>query len=91
MSETIKPIGSRVLILPTPLEKVLASGLVIPDAVSDKQGRGTVVAVGSDTKILEVGDSVLFNKHDDDIEPIEVERVEHLLLTESRVLAVVTE
>lgn len=40
------PLGDRVIIFPDPEERQTAGGVIIPDGVSEKPNRGTVVKVG---------------------------------------------
>lgn len=65
MSETVQPLGSRVLVEVLDQENVTASGLVIPDTAKAKQQRGVVVAVGDDQDLIKVkpGETVLFPQY----------------------------
>ncbi len=66
MSQTIQPLGARVLLEILDEDSVTASGLVIPDTAKEKQQRGVVVAVGEDEDDLikvSTGDTVLFPKY----------------------------
>ena len=56
----IKLLGERVLIelLPTNEE---VSGIIIPEAFRESNNKGKVMAVGSDVKDVEVGDTVLLS------------------------------
>ncbi|MBN9105878.1 MAG: co-chaperone GroES [Propionibacteriaceae bacterium] len=65
MSETVQPLGSRVLVEVLDQESVTASGLVIPDTAKAKQQRGVVVAVGDDQDLIKVkpGETVLFPQY----------------------------
>lgn len=65
MSETVQPLGSRVLVEVSEGESVTASGLVIPDTAKPKQQRGVVIAVGDDEELIKVkpGDVVLFPEY----------------------------
>ena len=65
MSETLQPLGARVLVKITPEEKMTKSGLVLPDTAKEKPQRGEVVAVGDDEEMINVavGDTVLFPKY----------------------------
>lgn len=94
----LSPLGDRILVLPAEKggEKKLASGIIIPETVSqDKLLEGTVVAVGpgrrtDDGKHVPVevgaGDTVLFKKPWD--EPIKIDGVEYYVLSESEILGV---
>ena len=65
MSETLQPLGARVLVRITPEETTTKSGLVLPDTAKEKPQRGEVVAIGDDEEMINVavGDTVLFPKY----------------------------
>lgn len=65
MSETLQPLGARVLVKVTPEETTTKSGLVLPDTAKEKPQRGEVVAIGDDEEMINVavGDKVLFPKY----------------------------
>jgi chaperonin GroES len=54
MSETLQPLGARVLVKITPEETTTKSGLVLPDTAKEKPQRGEVVAVGDDEEMINV-------------------------------------
>jgi chaperonin GroES len=91
MTETIRPLGARVLVRVEEEASVTASGLVIPDTAKDKPQRGVVVAVGDDEELLKVavGDRVLYPKYAGT--ELRIEGVDHLILEASDLLAVVGE
>lgn len=94
MSETLQPLGARVLVKITPEETTTKSGLVLPDTAKEKPQRGTVLAVGPG-KLLDsgergdlsvvVGDEVIFGKYAGS--DIEIDGREVKILRESDVLA----
>ena len=65
MSESVQPLGSRVLVEILDEDSVTASGLVIPDTAKEKQQKGVVTAVGDDEEVItvKVGEKVLFPKY----------------------------
>ena len=65
MSETLQPLGARVLVKITPEETTTKSGLVLPDTAKEKPQRGEVVAIGDDEEMINVavGDVVMFPKY----------------------------
>jgi len=92
----ISPLGDRVLVTVSPREEKTASGIIIPDTVSDEQKdnkEGKVVAVGPgkyDDGVLvpmqvKKGDKVLFQWGD----KIEIDDVEYYMVSESSILAIV--
>ena len=88
MSETIQPLGSRVLVLVLAQENRTASGLVIPDTAKDKPQRGEVVAIGDDTDVIKVavGDRVLFPKYTGT--EVKLDDRDHLIIESTDLLAI---
>ncbi|MEM1354308.1 MAG: co-chaperone GroES [Planctomycetota bacterium] len=94
---TIKPLEDRVLVLPDSAEEVTASGIYLPEAAKEKPQTGKVVAVGpgklTDTGergalSVKAGDTVMFGKYGGS--EIDIDGVEHKILRESELLAVLT-
>ena len=56
------PLGERLLIEREDEVKTTASGIIIPDTVTDKPSQGKVVAIGEDVKTIKVGDTAVFGK-----------------------------
>lgn len=88
MSESIQPLGSRVLIEVLEEDSITTSGLVIPDTARQKQQRGLVVAIGDDEDAIrvKVGERVLFPQYTGT--EIRLERKDFLLIDASELLAV---
>lgn len=72
MAATLKPLGDRVVIKPTPKEEVTKSGILLPDTAKEKPQEGTILAIGAgrlndkgERQALEVqvGDKVLYAKY----------------------------
>jgi len=64
MSETVQPLGARVLVKLIEEESYTPSGLALPDTAKDKPQRSEVVAVGDDEEIkVAVGDRVFFARY----------------------------
>jgi chaperonin GroES len=93
----ISPLADRVVVKPADKneEKVLASGIIIPEGVDkERPSKGTVVAVGpgkyDDGKLapmsVKIGDAVLFSKYGFD--EVKIDGIEYYVLAESSVLAV---
>ena len=68
----LKPLGSNVIVKPTPREEMTKSGIVLPDTAKERPQEGTVIAVGSGRTLdngsreeIEVtsGQKVLFQKY----------------------------
>lgn len=96
----LTPLGDRVVVKPSPKEgeKTLASGIIIPETVDkEKPVQGTVAAVGpgkyeDGVRVplqVSVGDIVLFSKYGYD--EVKVNGQEYYILSESSVLAIVSE
>jgi chaperonin GroES len=88
-SETVTPLGSRVLIRVLEQDSVTASGLVIPDTAKEKGQKGEVVAVGDDEEMIKVkvGDQVLFAKYAGT--ELSLDGSDHLIMESSDLLAVI--
>lgn len=92
----LKPLGDRVLVKRLNQEQKTKGGIIIPDTAQEKPQEAEVVAVGSG-KILEdgtvrklelkSGDRILFSKYAGN--EIKLDGVEHLILREEEVLAVI--
>jgi len=96
MAVTLKPLGDRVVIKPTPKEEVTKSGIVLPDTAKEKPQEGTIVAVGAgrlndkgERQVMDVkeGDKVLYAKYAGT--EFKQDGEEYLILTEKDILAVV--
>jgi chaperonin GroES len=94
---SLKPLGDRVVIKPTPKEEVTKSGIVLPDTANkEKPQEGTIIAVGSG-KLTEKGEriplelkeglKVLYAKYAGT--EFKVEGEELLILSEKDVLAII--
>ena len=95
---SIKPLNDRVLVLRIREEEKTSGGIIIPDTAKEKPQEGKVVAAGpgktDDTGkriSLEVqkDDRVLFGKYAGT--EIKINGVEHLIMREDDILAVVAE
>ena len=91
-----RPLYDRILVKRVDAEEKTSSGLIIPDSAKEKPLEAEVVAVGSG-KILDdgntrnpavsVGDRILFGKYTGD--ELKLDGVEHIILREEDVLAVI--
>ena len=92
----IRPLGDRIVVLPTPSEEKTKSGIVLPDTAKEKPQEGEVIAVGSG-KLLETGqrvpidlkpgDKILFSKYAGN--EVKLDEVEYLIMRESDVLGAI--
>lgn len=89
MSETLQPLGARVLVKITPEEQMTKSGLVLPDTAREKPQRGEVVAIGDDDEMInvKVGDKVLFPKYTGT--EFKIEDEDYLVIVSGDLLAIV--
>jgi chaperonin GroES len=92
----IRPLYDRIIVKRVEAETTSKGGIIIPDTAKEKPIEGEVVAVGNG-KVLEdgtqrglevkAGDRILFGKYSGT--EIKIEGVEHLILREDEVLAIV--
>ncbi len=91
----IRPLADRIVVKRLEGETKTKGGIIIPDSAKEKPVEGQVVAVGNGkvmkggkvrTPDLKVGDRVLFGKYSGT--EVKLDGVEHVILTEDDVLAV---
>jgi chaperonin GroES len=84
----IQPLGENVLVEPAKLDTKTASGIVLPDAGSEKPQEGLVIAVGDDKKIkVKAGQKVIYSKYSGN--EVKAGEKEYLLVKNEDILAVV--
>jgi chaperonin GroES len=92
----IRPLYDRIIVKRLEAETTTKSGLIIPDTAKEQPVEGEIVAVGNgkvlddgNVRALEVkaGDRILFGKYSGT--EIKIDGIEHLILREDEVLAVV--
>jgi len=92
----VKPLNDRVLVLRIGEEEKTTGGIIIPDTAKEKPQEGKVIAVGpgkvSDegkkiTLDVKAGDKVLFGKYSGT--EIKIDGVEHLIMREDDILAII--
>jgi chaperonin GroES len=92
----IRPLHDRVIVKRQEEERKTASGIVIPDAATEKPDLGEVVAVGNgkigeDGKVrpmnVKVGDKVLFGKYSG--QAFKMDGTEYLQMREDDIIGVV--
>jgi chaperonin GroES len=92
----LQPLADRVVVKPGESEEVTKSGIVLPDTAKEKPQEGEVIAVGpgkyeEGKRVpldVKVGDKVIYSKYGGT--EVKVEGVEHLILRESDILAIVS-
>jgi chaperonin GroES len=96
MSTVLKPLGSRVVVLPLEQEEITAGGIVLPETAKEKPQKGTVLSVGPGDRDedgdripldVKVGDTVLFAKYAGT--EIKMDGKKLLILKESDLLAII--
>ena len=69
---SLKPLGDRLVVKPTPREEMTKSGIVLPDTVKERPQEGTILAVGPGRTLddgtrepieVAVGQKILFQKY----------------------------
>ncbi len=93
----VKPLQDRILIKRVEEEAKTKGGIIIPDSAKEKPQEGLVVAVGPGkvtengtlvAPAVKAGDRILFGKYSGT--DIKVDGVEHLILREDDILAILT-
>ena len=91
----IRPLHDRILVKRLDVEDKSAGGIFIPDAATEKPIQAEVIAVGSGKRDkngktialeVKVGDRVLFSKYGGN--EVKLDGVEHLIMREDDVLAI---
>ena len=92
----IRPLHDRVLVKRLEEQQTTKGGIIIPDTAKEKPIEGEVIAAGNgkimesgDVRPMDIkqGDKILFGKYSGT--EIKLEGVEHLILREDEVLAVI--
>ncbi len=95
-STSLRPLGDRVVIKPTPREEMTKSGIVLPDTAKEKPQEGEIIAagpgkIGDDGKRepmdVSVGDKVLYAKYAGT--EFKVDDEELLIVSQKDILAIV--
>ena len=96
MALKIQPLGDRILVEPAEEAEVKKGGIIIPDSAKEKPQESKVVALGTGKtddngkKVpfeVKKGDTVLTSKYGGT--EIKIDGVEHIILREEDVLAVI--
>jgi chaperonin GroES len=93
---TLKPLGDRLVVRPTPREEMTKSGIVLPDTAKERPQEGTIVSVGPGRTLddgtreamdVSAGQKVLFQKYAGT--EFKLDEEELLILSQKDVLAVI--
>ncbi len=92
----VRPLNDRILVKRLAEEEMTKGGIIIPDSAKEKPAEGEVIAVGKGKvndkgdriKLdVKVGDRVLFSKYGGT--DVKLDGVDHLIMREDDILAVV--
>jgi chaperonin GroES len=93
---TLKPLGDRLVVRPTPREEMTKSGIVLPDTAKERPQEGTIVSVGPGRTLddgtreamdVSAGQKVLFQKYAGT--EFKLDEEELLILSQKDVLAII--
>jgi chaperonin GroES len=93
---TLRPLGDRVVIQPTPREETTKSGIVLPDTAKEKPQEGSIIAAGPgrlndegqrEPMDVKVGDKVLYAKYAGT--EFKIDGGDYLIVSQRDILAVV--
>ena len=93
---TLRPLGDRVVIQPTPREEMTKSGIVLPDTAKEKPQEGLIGAAGPGRVLddgkreamdIKKGDKVLYAKYAGT--EFKIDGEEYLIVSQKDILAVV--
>ena len=92
----VRPLNDRILVKRLEEEETTKGGIIIPDSAKEKPAEGEVIAIGKGKlndkgerieMDVKVGDRVLFSKYGGT--DVKFDRVDHLIMREDDILAVV--
>ena len=93
---SLKPLGDRLVVQPTPREEMTKSGIVLPDTAKERPQEGTILSIGPGRTLddgsreamdVEVGQKILFQKYAGT--EFKLDEEELLILSQKDVLAVI--
>jgi chaperonin GroES len=92
----VRPLNDRILVKRLEEEEMTKGGIIIPDSAKEKPAEGEIIAVGKGKMNdkgdrikmdVKVGDRVLFSKYGGT--DVKLDGVDHLIMREDDILAVV--
>lgn len=83
----IKPLFGYVLVKPVETEEKTSFGIIIPDNAKEKPEIGEVKEVGVDSKVVKVGQKILYKKWGGN--EVTVDNEDWLLIEEADIMAIV--
>ena len=84
MSSPITPLADRVVAVKEEAKTQTASGLYLPTNAKEKPVVATVLAVGTDVKVVKNGDKILYKEYS--TTEIKIDGTEYLIVKEEDVL-----
>jgi chaperonin GroES len=93
---SLKPLGDRIVVQPTPREEMTKSGIVLPDTAKERPQEGTILSVGPGRTLddgsreamdVQPGQKILFQKYAGT--EFKLDDEELLILSQKDVLAVI--
>jgi len=81
-----QPLGSRIFVSQLEVEEVSPGGIFIPETARENPKRGKVEAIGSDVKLVSIGNEVLYERYAGN--KLILDRVEYLVLREDELMGV---
>ena len=93
---SLKPLGDRIVVRPTPREEMTKSGIVLPDTAKERPQEGTILSIGPGRTLddgtreamdVEVGQKILFQKYAGT--EFKLDEEELLILSQKDILAVI--
>jgi len=93
---TLRPLGDRLVVRPTPREEMTKSGIVLPDTAKERPQEGTVLSIGPGRTLddgtreamdVAAGQKVLFQKYAGT--EFKLDEEELLILSQKDVLAII--
>jgi len=84
MSSPITPLADRIVAVKEEAKTQTASGLYLPDNAKEKPVVATVLAVGTDVKVVQNGDKILYKEYS--TTEIKIDGTEYLIVKEEDVL-----
>jgi|TARA_R100000084_G_C4561626_1_gene104870 chaperonin GroES len=85
----MKPLRNEIVVKAVKQEAKTESGIILDDALAAPQTTGEVLAIGPETKQIQVGDTVLFGEHS--YLDLIVDNQQVLFMNESTVYAIIDE
>jgi chaperonin GroES len=93
---SLKPLGDRLVVKPTPREEMTKSGIVLPDTAKERPQEGTILSIGPGRTLddgsreamdVQPGQKILFQKYAGT--EFKLDEEDLLILSQKDVLAVI--